>query len=215
MGSWWHSLTPINRAFFSAAAFFSVFFIWQMLAALIGLGSDDGMDDVSDGGDIDTDMDVHDGHVDHFEAGAETDSTATVVAFKLVSIRAIITFCTLFTWGCALYLNRGESLTKAMGISAIWGLAGMVCIALLLSLLPKLAHTGTKRIATALGNKGTVYLDIPAGGQGEVRVAVSGVVSFVKARSSDSSAIKAGTPVVVKQIIDESTVEVETVTKPE
>jgi hypothetical protein len=214
MGSWWQSLTPINRAFFSAAAFCSVFFIWQMLAALIGLGSDDGMDDVSDGGDIDSDMDVHDGHVDHFEAGAETDSTATVVAFKLVSIRAIITFCTLFTWGTALYLNQGESLTKAMGISAIWGLAGMACIALLLSLLPKLADTGTKRIATSLGNKGTVYLDIPANGQGEIRVAVSGVVSFVKARSSDKSAIKAGTPVVVKQIIDESTVEVETVTKP-
>jgi hypothetical protein len=209
MGNWWSALDPINKAFFSAAAFCSVFFIWQMLAALIGLGSDHDMDDAS-GGDMDSDVDVND---HSFAEGADHDSSATVVAFKLLSIRAIITFCTLFTWGSALYLNQGESLTKSMGISAIWGLAGMASIALLLSLLPKLAHTGTKRLATALGNKGTVYLDIPENGQGEVRVAVSGVVSFVKARSCDGSAIKTGTPVEVIQVLDESTVEVKIVTK--
>ena len=205
MMDWWDGLTGVNRAFFSVAAFFSVFFIWQLLAALLGLGDDDGGADDS----LDTiDSDV-DGHGDSFEHGAEVDSTATVVAFKLLSVRAIITFCTLFSWGCALYLNRGDSLTRAMGVSVVWGMAGMICVGLLLYMLPKLAHTGTQRIASAVGARGTVYLDIPAGGAGEVRVSVSDVISFVKARGLGGKAIKAGTVVVVKRVLDETTVEVD------
>jgi len=215
MMAWWDGLTALNKGFFSAAAFLSVLFILQLIAAIIGL-DDEGGDDMADGGDFEADVDTDlDTDTSDFDAGADTDSTATVVAFKLLSIRAIITFGTLFTWGSALYLSRGVGITRAMGISSIWGLAGMGSVALLLSLLPKLAHTGTKRIATSLGAKGSVYLDIPAGGQGEVRVAVSDVISFVKARAIGGVEIKAGTPVVVKRIIDQTTVEVDVATETE
>ena len=91
----------------------------------------------------------------------------------------------------------------------------MGCVALLLSLLPKLAHTGTKRIATSLGAHGTVYLDIPAEGLGEVRIAVSDVISFVKARTHSGAAIMSGTPVVVTRILGPATVEVEVLSKTE
>lgn len=206
MSEWWSDLTSINRTFFSVAAFFSVFFLWQLFAALLGLGDEDAGSDASD---VDTDIDTD---MDDFDSGADADSSATVVAFKLLSIRAIITFCTLFSWGCALYLQNGVPLGRAMGISSLWGLAGMGSVALLLALLPKLAHTGTKRIATALGARGTVYLDIPQGGLGEVRVSVSEVISFVKARTKDGNPLKAGDTVLVTRIIDETTVEVETTT---
>ncbi len=206
MTEWWHNLSSINRGFFCAAAFFSVFFLWQMLAALLGLGDDDGGDDISDSGDVDSDM-------DDFDSGADTDSSATIVAFKLLSIRAIITFCTLFSWGSALYLNQGDGLTRSMGISAIWGLAGMASVALVLSLLPKLAHTGTKRISSSLGAEGTVYLDIPEGGLGEIRVSVSNVISYVKARDVSGKALKTGTPVVVRRIVDQTTVAVESISR--
>ncbi len=208
MSEWWTALSPINRAFFSAAAFCSVLFLWQMIAALMGLGDHDGVD--TDGGTMDSDL-SGDAANQQFESDAVHDGTSTEVAFKLLSIRAIITFATLFTWGSALYLNQGESLSKAMGISAIWGFGGMLCIAFILALLPKLTDTGTKQISSALGKQGTVYLDIPKDGQGEVRVLVSGRLSFVKARSADGAALKSGTPIVVKQILDESTVVVETV----
>lgn len=215
MTAWWDSLTVVTRGFFCAAAFFSVIFIWQLIAALIGL-DDEGGDDVADSTDFDTDADVDiDTDLDNFEAGADADSSATVVAFKLLSVRALITFGTLFTWGSALYLSRGEGLGRAMGISSIWGLAGMGSVALLLSLLPKLAHTGTKRIGSALGAHGTVYLDIPEEGQGEVRVAVSNVISFVKARARKGGEIKAGTPVVVTRILGQTTVEVDVVSEKE
>jgi len=205
MTAWWDGLTQINRAFFCAAAFFSIFFLWQMIAAILGLDDESG-EDAADAGDVELDTDI-----DDFEAGADVDSTATVVAFKLLSIRAIITFCTLFSWGSALYLSRGQTLVHAIGVSVVWGLAGMGSVALLLWMLPKLAHTGTKRIASALGAKGSVYLDIPEGSQGEVRVAVSGVISFVKARAPGGKALKAGTPVVVTRMLDKTTIEVDEV----
>jgi hypothetical protein len=211
MTEWWNSLTGVNRAFFSVAAFFSVFFIWQLLSALFGLGHEDaGGHDVTGSAEANVD-----GHGDSFEHGAATDSTATIVAFKLLSARAIVTFCTLFSWGCALYLHRGDSLTRAMGVSVAWGLAGMICVGLLLYMLPKLAQTGTRRIASTVGARGTVYLDIPKEGSGEVRIPVSDVISFVKARSLSGRTLKAGTVIVVKRVLDETTVEVEEASKTE
>ena len=41
MGEWWNNLDALTRGFYSAAAFFSVFFIWQLIAALTGLAGDD------------------------------------------------------------------------------------------------------------------------------------------------------------------------------
>ena len=209
MSAWWENLTALNRGFFCAAAFFSVFFLWQLIAALIGL-DEEGGDDLDT--DMDGDMDADGGD---FDGGSDADSSATVVAFKLLSIRALVTFCTLFTWGTALYLSRGEGIGRSMGVSAIWGLAGMASVALLLSLLPRLAHTGTKRIASSLGARGTVYLDIPADGEGEIRVAVSDVISYVKARSRSGTALKAGTPIQVTEILGQTTVEVDVVSKTE
>ena len=204
MSNWWQTLSPVNQAFFSAASFFSVIFLWQMVAALMGLGDHDAD---AGGGDADVSSDLHDGQVEHLEAGGGGhDSTATMVAFKLLSLRAIITFCTLFSWGSALYLNEGLSLGKSMGYASLWGMAGMLSIAFLLSLLPKLTDSGNRQIGTAVGQTGTVYLDIPADGQGEVRVTVSGRVSYVKARSADDAPLKAGTPVTVTKALDNATV---------
>jgi hypothetical protein len=200
MSEWWDSLSGINRAFYCGAVFFSVFFLWQLIAALLGLG------------DHDTDMDgagqdaATQADADH---PADGDASATVAAFKLLSIRSLITFCTLFFWGAALYLNRGEPIGRAMGISTLWGLAGMASVALLLWMLPRLAHTGTRDMRTCIGARGVVYLDLPANGAGEVRVAVSDVVSYVRARHAAGKALKAGTPVVVKRMLDDTCVEVE------
>ena len=98
------------------------------------------------------------------------------------------------------------SLLYAVG----WGAAGWVVVAVLMNLMRKLTETGSLKIATCLGNQGTVYLNIPAGGQGEVRVLVSGRVTIVKARSAAGGQIDAGTPVRVVRTLDTTTVEVET-----
>ncbi|MDP6525964.1 MAG: hypothetical protein QGH15_17270 [Kiritimatiellia bacterium] len=210
MNEWWDTLSTLNKAFYSGAGFFSVLFIWQLLSALIGLGGDD----VDLDGDVDVDVSAdldHDGTYDDFEAGAEADSGETMTSFKLLSVRAIITFFTLFTWGGALYMNDGVPAHKATGLALIWGLAGGLMIAVLLNALRKLAETGNLQLATSLGTTGTVYLNIPENGTGEVKVTVSGVVSHVKARAKEGKAIVAGTPIQVVRKIGNSILEVEVV----
>jgi hypothetical protein len=198
MSEWWSALDSVTRGFYVAGVFFGVFFVWQLLAALMGLADD--------GGGIDADGDVDVGGDELELEDAVDDAADTMLAFKLLSFRSVLTFCTLFTWGTALYLNRGDALGRAMGVATIWGLAGMACVGFLLAWLPRLAHTGNKIIGSCVGTQGTVYLDIPAGGSGEVRVMVSGMVSFVKATSATGEALKAGTPVVVEKAIDPSRV---------
>jgi hypothetical protein len=195
---WWNSLTTLNQTFYAAAAFFSVFFLWQLIAAIVGLGSEE-----VDTADADVAGDVH------HDFAAE--SAEAMDAFRLISIRSMISFLTLFTWGGALYLNWGMRRTTAIGYAVLWGLGGMVTVALILYGLRKLAQRGTSDLATCVGERGTVYLDIPEDGAGEVRVPVSGMLSHVRARCAGGRPLKAGVAVRVVRRLDQTTVEVEPV----
>ena len=86
-------------------------------------------------------------------------------------------------------------MSKAMGISVLWGLAGMLSVALIFFFMKKMAHTGTRDLDTCVGTEGSVYLNIPGDGTGEVRVRVSGSVAFIKARSANGGDLRAGTPI--------------------
>ena len=200
MTEWWNSLTALNQFFYGGAAFFTLIFLWQFVGMLIGL---------SHGGDFDMHADAGaDVQVDSLEAHSMHDAVESTVAFHILSVRAILAFFTLFTWAGALYLNIGKDTSRSLILAVAWGVAGWVVVAVLLHWLRKLAETGTRRLSTALGQTGTVYVDIPAGGQGEVRVAVSGVVSMVKARAAGGQAIKAGSPVTITRLLDINCVEV-------
>lgn len=208
MSAWWNSLTGTNQFFFSAAAFFSVFFIWQLISALIGLGGDEAEVDTAADAAVEADGDVT---YDDFESGADSDALDTQIAFKLLSVRSIITFFTLFTWASALYLQEGRALVSSMGLGVVWGLIGMFCIAWLFYGLAKLTDSGNRKLATCVGQTGAVYLDIPEGGEGEIRVLVSGVQSHIRARTADGAPLSQGAPVQVVRKLDSKTVEVKAV----
>lgn len=194
-GAWWSALAPLNQWFFIAAAFFSVFLIWQLIASIIGLG----------GGEF-----VVDSHADAaWEHHSPDDALQTVIAFKLFSVRSILAFFTLFTWAGGLYMSRGVALSSALLYAILWGAVAMVVVSGMLYLLRHLTDTGTMKIATCVGQTGTVYLDIPAGGDGEVRVMCSGVMTHLKARTADGSAIKAGAAVQILKTTGPNSVEVQ------
>ena len=210
MAEWWGNLEAINKVFYGLAAFFSVLFLWQFLATLIGLAGESDMDA---GGDVDVDVDVDvdadvDTTYDQFEHGAEADAGETLIAFKLLSIRSIIAFFTLFSWAGALYLNNGETLSMALLYGIIWGTAAMLVVAAMLMWMRKLTETGNLDLASCIGTVGEVYLDIPEGGVGEVRVTVSGRVSYVKARAVGAAALPSRTMIRVVRRLDQATVEV-------
>jgi len=206
MPEWWNGLSGLNQAFYLAAAFFSVFFLWQMIAALIGLAGGEGDLDADLDADVDMDVDA-DFDADGLEAHSAEAASDSLMGMKLLSVRAVLAFCTLFSWAGALYLpytRLNTTLLYALG----WGLAGWVLVVGLVALLRRLAETGTGRLATCVGTAGTVYMNIPAGGQGQVRVRVSGAISMVKARAAGDTDFKAGTAVRVLRMLDHSTVEV-------
>ncbi len=203
---WWSDISGLNQAFYIAAAFFSCVFLWQFIASMIGLaGGDldiDSHGDIDAGGvDFDADVDF-DGHLEG------VDAIDSMGAFKMLSLRAILAFCTLFSWAAAMYMEP-KGITTALMYAFAWGLAGWLVVAFLVNWMRKLAETGNARLATCVGTKGTVYLNIPEGATGEVRVMVSQRITLVKARAAGGGELKAGTPVRVTRQIDNTTVEVE------
>ncbi len=198
-------MATITQVFYACAAFFSVIFIWQFVASLIGLSG--GEMDVDGAVDGDFDIDVSDA-ADGADAMEASDAIDSIEAFRLFSIRAILAFCTLFFWAGAMYLDQGVYKPTALAYAFGWGLAGWFVITMLVNWMRKLAETGTPRLASCVGTRGSVYMDIPADGIGKVRVTVTGAISMIDARSVGDVAMPAGTPVMVTRKLDDSTVEV-------
>jgi len=203
--------TFLNSVYWGAALFFSVLFAWQLLAALFGHLS--GGDQIDAGGAHDVGAGDHDvgaadhevaGHAGH-EPGQAVESVAT---FKLLSVRSVTAFGLLFGWAGVLYHRAGVSQNGTILYSLLWGAVGMLIVSAIFYFFLRMTESGTRRLATALGQPGTVYMDIPAGGTGQIRVLCSGTVCFISARAAAGEALKAGTPVVVQRIIGPNTVEV-------
>lgn len=196
VSQWWQCLTPVNQWFYIAAIFLGVIFLWQLISTLVGLG---GGDDV----DVDTHVDVD---ADH---DTPPDAADTLAVFRLVSVRSLLAFFTLFTWAGALYMNCAVPVSRAVTYGLLWGLAGMVGVSLIVHFMRRMAETGNIKLASCVGTSGTVYLDIPAGGTGEVRVVCSGVMTHVKARGAGGAALKAGTAIRVARMAGADVMEVE------
>jgi len=191
--AWWSGLQPLNQWFFIGAAFFSVFFAWQVIMAFLGLGAG-------------TDLDAH---VDTMHHDSPGDADDSAVAFKLLSVRSVVAFFTLFTWAGALYMSRGIATASCLGYSLLWGFGAMLLISLLVYGMRRMTETGNIRISSCVGVTGSVYLDIPADGNGEIRVLCSGVLTHLKARSANGTPAKAGAAVKVTKVTGPNSVEVE------
>ena len=198
MEAWWQGLTLLNKGFAVAALFFSVLFVWQFLGALLGLHGDSH-------GDAGHAIGIHHHDFDHHADQHDRDG----VGFTLISVRSVLAFGTLFSWAGTLYLMSGAGVVLAMIYSFAWGVAAMFIVSYLVFKLVQLQETGTATVWSAIGEDGVVYLNLPAGGLGKVRVMVSGVISYVNARSRGGESLSAGTKVRVVGVIDDNTIEVE------
>lgn len=194
MNEWWDSLAGMTQVFYALAVFFSVFFLWQVIGAFLGLDGDS-MD--ADGADS---VDLAADDIDYQDV---VDSSQ---AFKLLSLRTIVTFFTLFFWMSALYMSKGMAGSKAMIYASIWGLVGMLIVAGIVYMMHKMTESGTKDLRTIQGATGVVYLDIPKDGYGEIRAEVNGASEHIKAKSVDGSELPAGTQVKVVQVMSQTLV---------
>jgi membrane protein implicated in regulation of membrane protease activity len=185
----------MDSVYWGSALFFSVMFAWQLLATLFGHFS--GGDNIEPGAAHDADAGGHDAAVD------------SVASFKLLSIRSMTAFGLLFGWAGVLYHRAGVSQNLTILYSLIWGIVGMLIVSTLFYFFLRMTESGTRRLSSAVGQPATVYMDIPAGGAGQVRVLCGGSICFVNARAAGGEAMKAGVPVVIKRVIGPNVVEVE------
>ncbi|AFM26991.1 NfeD family protein [Desulfomonile tiedjei] len=196
MEAWWEGLSVLNKIFVLSALVFSILFVWQIIAALLGVDTDSHMHDGDVG--VDHSLDTHD-HIHGSDAA---------VTFTLISVRSVIAFGTLFSWSGALYLAAGTSPVLAILYSCLWGVLAMMSVSYLLYTLLRLQERGNLDLWTAVGTEATVYLDVPEQGIGQVRVSIGGVISFLKARSVEGVSMPAGTKVLVVGIGDNNVLEV-------
>ena len=206
MEAWWEGLSALNKVFAIFALAFSVTFIVQMIMMVLGLdahGHDIGGSDIHA-------VDMHDvGHA------SDADHGAPGVTLTFLSVRSIMAFGTLFTWAGTLYLATGTSLILAIVYSVLWGLAGLFGVSFLLYWLLRMQEVGNVPLWKAVGEEGTVYMDIPEGGTGKVRILCGGTICFVNARSRSNRPLLAGTPVKAVGTLDARTLEVEFLEKRE
>jgi hypothetical protein len=194
LAGWWDGLTVLNRGFYAVAIFFGVIFIWQLAASIFGIG----------GGDDSPDSTAESTGAHHVPA----DAHETLTAFKLMSVRSILAFFTLFFWAGSLYLNNGVPLTAALLWSLAWGSAALVFVSLIMNGMQRMQESGNVMAQYTVGNSGTIVLDVPAGGQGEIRVMCRKMMMRLKAREAEGRPLKTGTMVTVVRALDPTLVEV-------
>ncbi len=197
MEAWWNGISGLNRIFVCSAVIFSLLFIWQMIMTAAGDGSHDAGH-----------FEGTDAHVDlntsiHYEVHEFSPD-----AFSLVTVRSILAFATIFSWSGSIYLSQGVSVFLTIVYSFIWGCFAMLGVSLILYLLLKMQEQGNISAAWAIGEEGTVYVNVPNCGIGKVRLMIRGVMTVISARSRNGAPIKAGTRVKVVNIVNQNTVEV-------
>ena len=178
-------------------------FILRTLLFLIGGGV--GGDEI----DLHMEGDVFDGHdfdldADHGEAITDSD-----FSFKLLSMQGLTAFFMMFGL-IGLALTRAKLATgfTIMGGAAA-GLFSVWLISILFSQMKKLQSDGTVVIRNAIGQTGTVYLNISAKGSGQIQVPVQGSLRIYDAVAKDKKPISSGTKVRVVEVIENNTLVVE------
>lgn len=160
MIDFFNSLSTAEHTFFMIAIPSTIFFAMQVIATFF-IGDFDGGSDV----DVGSDGDLG-------------------VPFEMFTLRNLIGFLTVFSWTGIICLGNSFSLTTAIIVSTLAGLAMVVVTSSLFYFMSKLAQNNDITQSTAIGREGIVYLTIPAMGTGKINVKFGGAIRNVTATSN-------------------------------
>lgn len=196
-------MTPLNTFYLVCACTGLALLVVRIILMLAGAGhgADAGADIHADVH-VDVHTDAAAGHDagGHGAASAHGDGhhTGSDSSFKMLTLQGVMGFLLMF--GLTGFVLNGIAITggiiSAAGALAA-GVASMWLIAKLFSLLLHLQSSGTVEIANAVGQEGTVYLTIPAGGTGKVQVVVQGRLLEYEAVSDAKTPLVPGDTVLV------------------
>jgi len=159
LNEWWDSLNMPLQIFYGIGIVSTFILLIQSLLMILGLDHSDM--------DLDTDFDL-----DHGDGG-----------MHILSVRTIIAFSTGFGWTGVVCLKAGLPLWLSLLIAIAIGMVMMFSIYALMRFFFSMRHDGSVNYTNAIGEIGTVYLPIPAGGKspGQIEVNVQGRLAVVEA----------------------------------
>lgn len=183
-------LDSFEAAFWVCATVGTTLFVLKSLLMIVG-----GLD-----GHVDTDA----GDVGH--EGADGSD----VAFKLLSINSITGFFMMFGWvGLAAYKQMSMNGLISLLLGAFAGLVMMLLTARLFQSARLFTSSGSRFVITnAIGQIGSVYEEIQAGGSGKIQITVDHVTREIDAVSADGSAIASFKTIEVIEVVNPTTVSV-------
>ncbi|SHH12476.1 hypothetical protein [Clostridium grantii] len=182
MTNWWNALVGVEKIFWIIAIPSTVLFIFQMILLVLGL-------DVDGDGDFDF-HDMHTGSVEvnDFDLNHEgefsfSDVKSSSVPLKLITIRNVIIFSTIFSWSGITFLEKGKNLFFTIVISTIIATTVIGIITTIFALLIILQEKGNINIENAINKEGKVYLTIPEEekGSGKIEITFQGRYQVVEA----------------------------------
>ena len=186
---WWQQMSSFEKIHWIIAVPFSAIFIILVIMSIFVGDSDhmsaDGHADVS---------------VDH-DMGIE---------FQFITLKNLVAFFTIFSWTGIVCIHGGLGNGLSVLISLAAGLLMMVIMATIVYLMGKLVESGTLNLAHAVGKTASVYLTIPAkgNGMGKVQIQFQGLQTLDAVTNNDTE-IKTGSIVTVKSIVNQEILLVE------
>jgi hypothetical protein len=196
MNAWWNSIPPNEKIYWFLAFPFTAMFILQTLMTFIGFG-----DDASESIESNHDTSIQFDNPSALESHHAVEDAAA--PFKLLTIRNIIVFFTVFSWSGISTLKSGFNNITAFLLSFVLGAALASLLSSIFYLVSKLTSSGTLNLDNAVNCIGEVYLSIPANkkGTGKVMMSVQGSLRELDA-FTEGEELSTGTKVIVTQIIE-------------
>jgi len=173
----------------------------QVVMEIAGIGGDAlDVDDLPD--DMGADSESGAGDHDHVDSSW---------LFGIISFRTIVAAITFFGLVGMATAKSGASPATSIVLAVLAGFAAMFGVHRLMLLLSQLREDGTFRIRKSIGQRGTVYVPIPAGhrGAGKVQVRMDDRIVELKAMTSGNDGLPTGTRVEIVEIVSHDTIEVE------
>lgn len=211
MIEFYEGLNGLEKVFLFCGLIGGIVFLIRTVMMLLGTDSDSDIDiDADMDMDIDLDMDGNadiDIDVDSGEGVPDTSDAS----FRLLSLHTISAFILIFgIMGLAMSVQAQAGDGLSLLVAVLAGFFSMYIIARIMSWMRTLQSSGSIQMKNAIGQEGTVYLGIPADGQGKVRVAIQNNLKVWPAISADKTAIPTDTNIRVVKVVSGNVLVVET-----
>jgi membrane protein implicated in regulation of membrane protease activity len=196
------TMTAVDKIFLGCAVFGGALFAVRVALFFFvghaGTDADTSFDGGADvhadfGTDVDADADVH----TELHHGGDSDTS-----FKLLTFQGITAFLMMFGLvGLAMRMDSSAAEPMAILAASMAGLLALYVVGKLFAFMRGLQSSGTVDLRNAVGQEGSVYLTIHAGGTGQVRVTVQDRLRIYEAVADGEGEIRTGESVKVVNVL--------------